>query len=352
MSGHMSFSFLVLAPVALRDSWEVHRRTLEKQWKGIVYIGAFMALNIALNNISLLDISLTLNQIIRCGWWRRGGAGSGWVAGHCHPECGPPPSLAACRAPAPLLPTCLCRSAIPVVTCLLAIGVESKWPTRTELTALVTLTVGVMLAVWQGALFGKPYAIAFCIAGTVCNGAMMTFSGKLLRWVGGQIVGGLAGGRQTGGRASGGGGGEPVLCRLLPPRLAASGAHTRRRRRRSRCCCSRCCSDKLDVVRLTFYTAPVSLACLAPFYWIYEVSPLPLLLVANAMVTPPLFSLHLCPPNTGIRWPALQRENFYEYLPSHTQGVAFIIIVSSINAVCYNMVRAGARGEGGGGVKG
>ena len=30
-------------------------------------------------------------------------------------------------------------------------------------------------------------------------------------------------------------------------------------------------SEKLDVVRLTFYTAPVSLACLLPFYWLYEV---------------------------------------------------------------------------------
>lgn len=64
-AGHMAFSFCVLAPVAMREPWESHRRTLEKQWKGIVYIGAFMALNIALNNISLLDISLTLNQIIR-----------------------------------------------------------------------------------------------------------------------------------------------------------------------------------------------------------------------------------------------------------------------------------------------
>ena len=62
----MAFSFLVLAPVALREPWEAHRRTLEKRWQGVVYIGAFMALNIALNNISLLDISLTLNQIIRC----------------------------------------------------------------------------------------------------------------------------------------------------------------------------------------------------------------------------------------------------------------------------------------------
>lgn len=73
-STHMAFSFLVLAPFAMRTPWETHMRTLEKQWKGIVYIGGFMALNIALNNISLLDISLSLNQVIRCA----AGAG-GWA---------------------------------------------------------------------------------------------------------------------------------------------------------------------------------------------------------------------------------------------------------------------------------
>ena len=66
-----------------------HRETLQKQWKGIVAIGAFMAANIALNNTSLarcccadeqsqrntwplslactqVSMTLTLNQIIRC----------------------------------------------------------------------------------------------------------------------------------------------------------------------------------------------------------------------------------------------------------------------------------------------
>lgn len=35
----------------------------------------------------------------------------------------------------------------------------------------------------------------------------------------------------------------------------------------------------------------------------------------------------------------LQRDKFWAYLPSHSNGVAFIMLVSSINAVCYNMVR-------------
>lgn len=172
----MAFSFLVLAPVAMREPWESHRRTLEKQWRGVVYIGSFMALNIALNNISLLDISLTLNQIIRCvgvgaGCWVRAGcwvlaaewvrgssggrqrgrdrgrlaAGGGEAGGlrqrRTHSIADPAPCLW-------LLP-CTRRSAIPVVTCLLAIAVEGRYPSRQELTALTVLTLGVMLAVWQ-----------------------------------------------------------------------------------------------------------------------------------------------------------------------------------------------------------
>lgn len=48
-------------------------------------------------------------------------------------------------------------------------------------------------------------------------------------------------------------------------------------------------------------------------------------------------------PSTRVAF--LQRESFYDYLPAHMNGVALIILVSSINAVCYNMVRARA-GEG------
>lgn len=196
---HMAFSFVVLAPLALRTPWEVHERTLAKQWRGIVYIGSFMALNIALNNISLLEISLSLNQVI--------------------------------------------RSAIPVVTCILAILVERKIPTQQEVTALVVLTLGVMIAVWQGTIAGAPHAILFCVMGTVCNGAMMTFSGKLL-------------------------------------------------------------SEKLDVVRLTFYTAPVSLACLTPFMIWRELTP------------------------------------FRAYFAVNNANVTGIMLVSSLNAVTYNAVHA------------
>ena len=195
----MAFSFVVLSPFALRMGWDIHQATLEKQWKGVLYIGSFMALNISLNNLSLLDVSLSLNQII--------------------------------------------RAAIPVVTCILRIMVEGTIPSKQEAVSLVVLTSGVMLAVWQGAVTGKPHAIALCIIATICNGAMMTFAGKLL-------------------------------------------------------------SEKLDVVRLTFYTAPVSLTCLAPFYFKYE------------------------------------QARFLTYFQHHHHGVILIVLISSINAVCYNLVHA------------
>ena len=63
---HMTFSFVMLAPIMMLPSFRgLHKATLQKQWKGMLFIGAFLALNIALNNISLVEISLSLNQVIR-----------------------------------------------------------------------------------------------------------------------------------------------------------------------------------------------------------------------------------------------------------------------------------------------
>ena len=44
-------------------------------------------------------------------------------------------------------------------------------------------------------------------------------------------------------------------------------------------------------------------------------------------------SAHSCPPHPP------QRKHFWAYLPSHTYGVAVIILGSSAIAVCYNLVR-------------
>lgn len=106
----------------------------------------------------------------------------------------------------------LYRSFIPVLCCIMAIYIENKLPTRKEVGSLVLLSIGVMIAVWEGAIHGSPHGIMLCIVGTVCNAAMMSTSGRLL-------------------------------------------------------------SEKLDVLRLAFYTAPVSCIALFPFCYVREVKP-------------------------------------------------------------------------------
>ena len=108
------------------------------------------------------------------------------------------------------------RSAIPVCTAVLAVFIEKKVPTGEEATGLIVLTLGVMVAVWEGSVSGSVTGLALCCAGTVCNAAMMSTAGKVM-------------------------------------------------------------SEKVDVLRLTFYTAPVSCVVLLPLFLIREVG-LPLLL--------------------------------------------------------------------------
>lgn len=109
------------------------------------------------------------------------------------------------------------RSAIPVCTATLAIFIEKKVPTGEEALGLIVLTLGVMVAVWEGSVSGSVTGLILCCAGTVCNAAMMSTAGKVM-------------------------------------------------------------SEKVDVLRLTFYTAPVSCAVLLPLFLIREVSTQHLLL--------------------------------------------------------------------------
>ncbi|KAL0050280.1 hypothetical protein WJX82_008064 [Trebouxia sp. C0006] len=175
----------------------LHAATLQKQWKGIIGIGLFMAVNIAFNNLSLVQITLSLNQVI--------------------------------------------RSFIPVICCLLAIGIENKIPTGKEIGSLVILSLGVMIAVWEGSVNGSPHGIMLCIVGTVCNAAMMSTSGRIL-------------------------------------------------------------SEKLDVLRLAFYTAPVSCIALFPFCYFRE------------------------------------SARFMTYSQGQSMIVTAIILVGSVNALSYNVV--------------
>lgn len=175
----------------------MHIRTLKKQWKGILYIGSCMALNIAMNNMSLVSITLSLNQVI--------------------------------------------RSSLPVIACILALIIEKKVLSLHEIFSISILSLGVMIAVWQGRVEGKIHGVVFCTLGTICSAATTIFS-----------------------------------CKLL--------------------------SEKLDIVRLTFYTAPISLVCLLPFVVTRE-------------------------------W-----ASFKAYCTINPNGALYILLGSSIVALVYNLV--------------
>ncbi|KAL0040726.1 hypothetical protein WJX79_003172 [Trebouxia sp. C0005] len=197
---HMAFSFCVLLPFMIREPFRSkHRATLEKQWKGLVAIGVYMAANVSLNNLSLVLITLSLNQVI--------------------------------------------RSAIPVCTATLAVFIEKKIPTGEEATGLIILTLGVMVAVWEGSVSGSVTGLLLCCAGTVCNAAMMSTAGKVM-------------------------------------------------------------SEKVDVLRLTFYTAPVSCAVLLPLFLIRE------------------------------------SQRFAVYWVDHSTGVLLVLVCSSIVALSYNVIHS------------
>lgn len=61
---HAAFSFSVLGPILSARKVD-HATTLRKSWRGIVLIGILMGCNIACNNLSLVHLPLSLNQVTR-----------------------------------------------------------------------------------------------------------------------------------------------------------------------------------------------------------------------------------------------------------------------------------------------
>lgn len=66
---HALFSFLSMMPIAVRthESRMKYYQVIKSEWKGVSYVGFWLSVNIALNNLSLVYIDLGLNQIIRYG---------------------------------------------------------------------------------------------------------------------------------------------------------------------------------------------------------------------------------------------------------------------------------------------
>jgi hypothetical protein len=162
---HMAFSFFTLAPIMLLKSFrEQHTATLQKQWLGLLGVGIFFAVNIGFNNVSLVSISLSLNQVIRCG-------GTRCLASPCRawPAPAQPALQAAPQAKRQPPPACR-RASIPIVTAVGAIFIESKSPTRQEFLSLIILASGVGVAVWEGSDSKSSFdGILLCLIGGRCQ---------------------------------------------------------------------------------------------------------------------------------------------------------------------------------------
>eukprot|EP00199_Chlamydomonas_sp_CCMP681_P006797 CAMPEP_0119117696 /NCGR_PEP_ID=MMETSP1180-20130426/52983_1 /TAXON_ID=3052 ORGANISM="Chlamydomonas cf sp, Strain CCMP681" /NCGR_SAMPLE_ID=MMETSP1180 /ASSEMBLY_ACC=CAM_ASM_000741 /LENGTH=294 /DNA_ID=CAMNT_0007106981 /DNA_START=115 /DNA_END=996 /DNA_ORIENTATION=- len=201
---HQIFSAVVLAPImpVLADK-EQHRATLQKSWPGLLAMAAFFSFNLGCNNLSLLTISLSLNQVI--------------------------------------------RACIPVAAALGSTILESKPPTRKELIALLVLVSGVGIAVFEGSgTRATLVGCTLCILGTISNGFMMASVGRLM-------------------------------------------------------------SEKLDVWRLTFYTAPVAVLLLLPFFYLLEAK--------------------------GLR-------EYQQDESQQTLGYMWLVLLGCVNAVAYNVVHS------------
>lgn len=96
------------------------------------------------------------------------------------------------------------------MTVFLAVLMEHKIPGPGEAAGLLALAAGPALAMYDGTVVASPWAVFCCCAGTVSNAAMMATSGRLL-------------------------------------------------------------TERIDALRLTFYTAPVALAALLLLYLWQEV---------------------------------------------------------------------------------
>eukprot|EP00955_Chlamydomonas_euryale_P111918 366097-Chlamydomonas_euryale.AAC.31 len=121
---------------------------------------------------------------------------------------------------------CAHRACIPVVCAVGSVFIEQKPPSRDEFVALTVLVTGVGIAVWEGSVSGiSIWGTFLCICGCTCRRAgLALFSHRFCRLLG-TISNGLM---------------MSSIGWLL--------------------------SEKLDVIRLTFYTAPLTCIILVPFF--------------------------------------------------------------------------------------
>merc|ERR1719478_968617 len=143
-AAHMIFGSTALAPMMMlrEDYASRHATVLANDWKGLVMIAVMNGFQIACNNASLTVMELSMNQVI--------------------------------------------RASIPVLVAILAVCIEGKVPSKSEVVCLFVISLGVMLAVWEesrNAVLG----IILTLISTVMQSIQMSLSGRLMSGKSGRL---------------------------------------------------------------------------------------------------------------------------------------------------------------------
>lgn len=143
-SAHMIFGSLALSPMMLlNESYASrHANVLRNDWKGLLTIAVMNGVQIALNNASLTVMELSMNQVI--------------------------------------------RACIPVVVALLAVCIEGKVPSKSEMVCLIIISMGVMLAVWEESRNAVLGIVLTCIS-SLMQSVQMSVSGKIMSGKSGKL---------------------------------------------------------------------------------------------------------------------------------------------------------------------
>ena len=134
------------------------RRTMVKEWKGVVWVGIWTSLNVVLNNFSLVYISLSLNQVLRYGFYMY------------TVMCG----YISCDG------VCCCRSSIPLVTAVVSAIHGRKMPTKGEVFGLLVLCGGVIIAIGEASANGNAFGVMLCLSSVVAGAYMLTTTAHTL----------------------------------------------------------------------------------------------------------------------------------------------------------------------------
>lgn len=135
-AAHMLLNPVFLLPLMMHRAYRLeHSRLVLENWRGLLGIAALNAVQISLNNSSLVHIELSMNQVV--------------------------------------------RATMPVFVALLQ-WMRGDRPSRAQFAVLVLLTVGVVLVVYQPAVVAEWFGVTLVASSVGLQAAQMSFAGSLL----------------------------------------------------------------------------------------------------------------------------------------------------------------------------